>query len=314
MPAIGVDIGGTKILAGVVNGQGLVDEPIKIPTPSGGSTNILNAILQLIEQFKQKHVIAGVGISTAGIVNIDTGAVIGATGNIPGWGGTPIKHIIEGKILLPVHVENDANAAAYAEAHVRQLKDKACVIIITVGTGIGGSILINGKLFHGDNYGAGHLGHIRMSLDNKRLCSCGMFDCYEAYASGTGLLVTARETLANVTGKQSPLADDLNNLENATVLAAFAKGDLIASKIINTWHKHLAAGMASIANALNPNCFILGGGLSQFIDLELVSELLLDNTLPAIGEYLKVYKSELGNTAGMIGAAQLVLDQLAKPN
>ncbi len=311
MPAVGIDIGGTKIMAGIVNSQGLIDAPVKIPTPSG-SSNILNAVLQLIEQFKQKHLVAGVGIATAGIVNIDTGTIIGATGNLPGWSGTPIKQVIESKILLPVHVENDANAAGYAEAHFRQLQDTTCAVVITIGTGIGGSILIKGKLFRGDNYGGGHVGHIKLSMDNKRPCSCGLFDCYEAYASGTGLLVTAREVLASVKSDQSLLSGDLQNLKNENVLDAYAKGDLIARKIVNMWHKHLAIGMASIANALNPHCFILGGGLSPFVDLELVSELLLDNTLPTIGEHLKVYKSELGNTAGLIGAAQLILDKLAK--
>ncbi len=313
MPAVGIDLGGTKIMIAAVNSEGIVGETIKVPTPKS-PPNILNKFVELINQIKKEHLIAGIGIATPGIVDTELGIPIGATGNLPGWTDTKIKQIIESQTLLPVYVENDANAAAYAEAHTRNLKDKKCVIVLTIGTGIGGGILIDGKVFHGANHGAGHCGHIRISTDNKRLCTCGLFDCYEAYASGTGLLATAKEILANVNPSQSPLAKDLALLSNEAVFAAFTNKDLIAEKIINTWHKHLAIGMASLANALNPDCFVLGGGLCNFINYELLNEMLIDLTLPKINENLKVYKSELGYHAGMIGAAQLILDKLATVN
>ncbi len=123
MPAVGIDIGGTKIMAALVNNEGIIGEPVKLPTPIGPA-NILSAVLKLIEQFKQDNTLAGIGIATAGIVNVDTGTIIGATGNLPGWAGTAVKQFIESKTLLPVHVENDANAAAYAEAQTRKLKEK----------------------------------------------------------------------------------------------------------------------------------------------------------------------------------------------
>jgi len=314
MPAVGIDIGGTKIMAAVVNSEGLIGDPIKIPTPHGPD-KILSTVVALVEKFKEEHVLAGIGIATAGIVNIDTGTIIGATGNLPGWTGTPVKQFIESKTLLPVHVENDANAVAYAEAHLKKFQDKASVVILTIGTGIGGGILINGQLFRGQHYGAGHCGHIKLSLDNKRLCPCGLFDCFEAYGSGTGLLITAKEMLANISADQSSLSALANNshsLTNEAIFEALANQDLIAIQIINTWHRHLAAGMSSIAHVLNPDCFVLSGGLAKFIDLDLLLELVRDITLPAIAENLKIYKSEFDNTAGLIGAAQLLLDKLAK--
>jgi len=311
MPAIGIDLGGTKIMAAVINSEGIIGEPIKIPTPAGPE-NIINAFVEIIDKFKKEHLVAGVGIATPGIVNGNTGTVIGATNNIPGWAGTPVKKIMESKTLLPVHIENDANAAAYAEAHSKRLKNKTCVVALTIGTGIGGGILINGQLFHGANHGAGHCGHIRISFDNKRMCTCGLFDCYEAYASGTGLLATAKEMLTGVSAKQSPLAQDIKALKNADIFAAAKNDDLVAKKIINEWHRHLVMGMISIAHVLDPDCFVLSGGLCTFIDYELISEMLIDNTIPAIGDNLKIYKSELGNHAGIIGAAQLILDKLAK--
>ena len=313
MPAVGVDIGGTKIMAAVVNSEGLMGDPIKVPTPHG-PVAILNTILEIVEEFKKEHVLAGVGVSTAGIVNVDTGTIIGATGNLPGWAGTAIKQILESKTLLPVHVENDANAAAYAEANTDKFQGKACVVMLTIGTGIGGGILINGQLLRGQHYGAGHCGHIKLSLDNRRLCSCGLFDCFEAYASGTGLLITAKEILANISAEQSPLAamaKDLNNLSNEAIFEAFAKQDLVAIQIFNIWHKHLAAGISSLAHVLNPYCFVLGGGLNRFIDIDLLTELVRDTTLPAIAENIKIYKSQFGSAAGLIGAAQLLLKNLA---
>jgi glucokinase len=311
MPAVGIDLGGTKIMIAAVTSEGIVGEPIRVPTPKGPD-NILNKFVELIEDFKKEHVIAGVGIATPGVVDSEKGMAIGATGNIPDWTDTPIKQIIESKTLLPVYVANDAHAAAYAEAHSLKLRSKACVVILTIGTGIGGGILINGELFHGAHWGAGHCGHVKVSMDNKRLCTCGLFDCYEAYASGTGLLATAKEVLNSVKPEQSPLAKDISNLKNQDIFEALAKNDMVAKQIIALWHKHLAAGMISIAHILNPDCFVLSGGLAKFIDYDLIAELLQDSTLPAIGKDLKVYRSELGEHTGIIGAAQLVLDKLAK--
>ncbi len=154
-----------------------------------------------------------------------------------------------------------------------------------------------------------------MSLNNQRLCPCGLFDCFEAYASGTGLLVTAKEMLINVSADQSPLAvlsNDLKTLTNEAIFAAFTNQDLIAIQIINIWHKHLATGISSLAHVLNPDCFVLGGGLAKFVNLDLLLELVRDITLPKIAENLKIYKSEFGNTAGLIGAGRLLLDKLAK--
>jgi glucokinase len=310
LPAIGIDLGGTKILAAVVNDQRIVSEPIRVATPIG-TENIIAAILDLVSQCQKDFTLAGIGISTAGAVNPITGDIVGSTGNLPGWTGTPIKTIVENKTLLPVHVENDGNAAAYAEARARNLRDKACVVVLTIGTGIGGGILINGKLFRGDHFAAGECGHLRISLDNKRLCTCGLFDCWEAYGSGRGLLATGKEVLTSVIWHQSPLAKDVGSLTNEAILEAAQKGDLVAKKIIKIWHEHLCAGMASLAHVLDPDCFILTGGLSRFIDFDLLSERVLDKVMPHIAEHLEIHKSTLDNHASVLGAAQIVIDSIA---
>src|SRR5262249_34917600 len=150
------------LAAPVVEGH-VVGEPLREPTPVGRD-KILEKLVAIISNFQKDYVLAGVGIATAGIVDPDTGEIVGSTGNLPGWTGTKLKQVLESKTMLPVHVDNDANAAAYGEAHVRNLKDKECVILLTLGTGLGGGILIKGQLYRGAHFSAGECGHIRISL------------------------------------------------------------------------------------------------------------------------------------------------------
>jgi glucokinase len=309
MPALGIDLGGTKILcAPVAQGKVLV-QPIKVATPQGRQ-NIIDRLIDLIKEFQKDYVLVGVGIATAGIVNPNTGEVVGSTGNLPGWEGTKLKQILEPQIFLPVHVENDANAAAYGEAHERNLKDKECVVLLTIGTGLGSGILIKNQLFRGQHYGAGECGHIKIALNNQRLCTCGLFDCFEAYVSGRGLLATAREVLADRTKKQSNLVSNLESLTTEALFAAASSGDILAQKSINIWHEHLVFGMVSIAHTLDPDCFILSGGLSKFVDIDYLRELFYDRSIPHIGKNISFYPSALETHAGIVGAAQIVLDKI----
>lgn len=310
MPALGIDLGGTKISAVVVRDQQLATEPMQRPTPKGPE-KIVQAILDLLADFQKEHLIAGVGIATAGIVRVDTGEVIGSTGNIPGWEGTPVRTIVERQTMLPVYVENDANASAYGEYSSGNLRDKHCLVVVTLGTGIGVGIVIDGKLFHGAHWGGGECGHIKVSMDNRRLCTCGLFDCWEAYGAGRGLLATAHELLAGVKPEQSELASHGKELNTRTITAAAKKGDIIAQRAMHQWHEHLCAGMVSIAHTLDPDCFVLTGGMAQFVDHALLRELIADRCLPRISEQLEIRGSVLGKNGGMIGVAQLVLDDIA---
>jgi glucokinase-like ROK family protein len=310
MPALGIDLGGTKILAAPVIDDHVLGEPVREATPNGPEL-ILAKLVELITRFQKDYVMAGVGIATAGIVDPNTGEIAGSTGNLPGWTGTKLKQILERKTMLPVHVENDANAAAYGEAHARNLSDKQCVVLLTLGTGVGGGILIKGQLYRGAHFAAGECGHIRIALGNQRLCTCGLFDCWEAYVAGRGLLATAKEILCDKTEAQSKLVLNLEKLTTEMVVTAAEKGDILAQKAMGTWHDHLCVGMTTLTHTLDPDCFILAGGLSKFVDISLLTELLADRTLSHVGAPLAVYRSELGNLAGLIGAAHIVLDKIA---
>lgn len=315
MPAVGVDLGGTKIRAALVRDGQVISQPRQVPTPHGPE-NIINALVGLIREFQSEVeetdavAIAGVGIATAGIVDCNSGEIIGSTGNVPGWEGTSLKKVVESKVLLPVHVDNDANAAAYGEASSRGLMSASCVVTVTLGTGIGGGLVINGKMFRGANWGGGEIGHMRINLGNKRLCTCGLFDCWEAYGAGRGLLDTGKEVLSGLSKEQTPLAADLDTLTTHEIYAAFQKGDIVAKRIMDMWHEHVAIGIVSLAHILNPDVFIVTGGLADCVDFELLHEMVVDRSLPRIGNSLQIHKSELSGLAGIVGAAQLVLDNL----
>ncbi|MDR3611949.1 MAG: ROK family protein [Candidatus Obscuribacterales bacterium] len=308
-PALGIDLGGTKLSAALVLDGAVKSDLVTVATPYGPD-KIIKAILELIALFQDKSILTGVGIATAGVVDCRTGNIIGSTPNIPGWTGTPLKKIIEQKTMLPVHVDNDGNAATYGDAHAMGLKEKACVVGITIGTGIGGGLLIYGRPYRGANWAAGEVGHLRISIDNKRLCTCGMFDCWEEYGAGRGLIGTCKELLAGISPDQSELAASIDELTTRMITDAASKNDMVACKAMNIWHSHLAAGMVNIAHILNPDCFVVSGGMSNVIDFEMLSELVKDRCLSTIGENLSIKKSQLGSFAGIIGAAQVVLDDV----
>lgn len=309
MPALGIDLGGTKIRAGAVRNGELISETRQVATPDNPE-GIIRALCDLVEQFKKEIDLTGIGVATAGIVDCSTGEVIGSTGNLPGWAGTRLKSVLESRVLLPVLVENDANAAAYGESRCEALRGLTCVVVVTLGTGIGGGIILSGKLYRGSRFAAGEIGHIRISINNERLCTCGLFDCWEAYGSGRGLIATAAQMLDGITESQSPLARSVGSVSTYAIFAAANQGDLLAQKIVHRWHEHVSHGMVNLAHILNPDCFVLTGGLADSVDLQLLADMIADRSLPVVSENVQVRHSELAGNAGLIGAAQLVVDEL----
>lgn len=307
LPALGIDLGGTKISAALVQDHKVIGEPWRVPTPKGPD-KIVEALLELIEKFNKEHVVLGVGIATAGIVDPESGQVVGSTGNLPGWEGTPLKKIIQAKTALTAHVENDANAAAFGEVCASPaLQGKTCVVAVTLGTGIGVGIIINGKVYRGAHFAAGEGGHIKISMENRRRCTCELWDCWEAYGSGRGLLATGWEMLEGVTDTQSRLAIRRPHLTNQDILEAARDGEVLAQSMLQKWHEHVACGLVSLCHLLDPDVFVLTGGMAKFVDYTLLREMVADRTLPRISERLEIHPSLLSEAAGMVGAAELVL-------
>jgi glucokinase len=307
-PVIGLDIGGTKIAAGwVVNGA-LVGDLITEPTPVSPES-FLTAQAKLVEALQAKHpeqMAKLIGISTAGMVDALNGKVVGSTGNLPALQGHPnLKADLESRTGLTVHVENDANAAAFGEFAVGSGQPYDSVLLITLGTGVGGGIIINGDMLRGAHFAAGEIGHIGIAQTKDRRCTCGRWDCWEAYASGTGLKQTARLILKGV-AKSDAVAvlrgpKPIEDVRTHDVIDSWKAGNAVAQQIMDQWHEDIAIGLGSVMNVIDPDAVVIGGGLAQFVNYEQLSRQL---ELRAMSPYFKLHPATLSN-AGIVGAALL---------
>ena len=288
---MGVDIGGTKIAYALVSSGRLVTPVKTVKTPRG--EKILSVVGKVYENFSKKYLISGIGISTAGMVS-DDGRIVGSTGNIPGWQGTKVKEILQKKYRLPVVVENDANAAAYAEYQIGSARGAKPLLMITLGTGVGGGVVVNGKLVRGAHFAGGEIGHIKLSYAKQRLCTCGRYDCLEAYASGNGLLALIKHYFPDRYKKIT--TRDLFKL---------SKNNILAMRAIEDWHFYIAEGICNLVQVFDPEKIILSGGLSEQVDLKYLNKQVAKQVLPALETSIHIEKSVLNNDAGLLGAALL---------
>lgn len=297
---MGVDIGGTKIAYALVASGRLVTPIYTVKTPTG--EKILNVVGKVYEKFSRKYLISGIGISTAGMVS-DDGRIVGSTGNIPGWKDTKVKEVLQRKYRLPVVVENDANAAAYAEYHIGSAKGANPLLMITLGTGVGGGVVVNGKLVRGAHFAGGEIGHIKLSYTKQRLCTCGRYDCLEAYASGNGLLALIKHYFPDKYKKIS--TRDLFKLSRSK-----NKDSVLAMRAIEDWHFYIALGICNLFQVIDPQKIVLSGGLSKEVDISYLTNQTQKQLLPALSKSVRIEKSVLNNDAGLLGAALLASQSL----
>jgi glucokinase len=286
---IGIDLGGTKVKAGIINQDGQILTLIEEQT---NKQELMNQLLSLIKRLLHNNEfnIEGIGIATAGRVNVENGSILYATSNLPGWTGIKVKERVEELFSIPTVVDNDANCAAYAEMELGLVKQVNNFICITLGTGVGAGIILNGELHRGKNGGAGDIGHMIL-IPNGRPCNCGKKGCWEQYVSGTALKLDINE--------DSPFLNRTILPENIFKLAC--ESNPIAVKIVERFIDNLAVGIISLQNILDLDCFVLGGGVidsSPYWWNQLVNKLKMITNQP-----LMVRKTELRNNAGMLGAA-----------
>jgi len=297
---VGIDMGGTKIAAAPFKDEKLLlNELIKEPTPQNNAEEILTLMSDMVNKIREKHTVEAVGISTAGIVN-NTGEMIGGCGNIKGWKGTKVKKELEAKLGIPVVVENDANCAALAEYMVGCARNFDPVLLVIVGTGIGGGIVFNNTIWRGAHFAGGEIGHIKLSDKKARRCTCGAWDCWEAYASGSGLENTAHLFFADL------------SMDNYKLMELHKKGDDTAIEVINNWHDYLAEGMSSVINTLDPEAVVISGGMAQFINYAKLNKKTRNGVVDALKDHVNILEGVLGNDSGMIGAACLANLELGK--
>ncbi|MFF7211991.1 ROK family glucokinase [Streptomyces sp. NPDC008238] len=305
---IGVDIGGTKIAAGVVDEEGAILEIVKVPTPQT-SEGVVDAIATAVHDVSANHTVEAVGIGAAGYVDDKRATVLFAP-NIR-WRHEPLKDKVEQRVGLPVVVENDANAAAWGEYRFGAGQGHDDVICITLGTGLGGGIIIGNKLRRGRFGVAGEFGHIRMVPDGL-LCGCGSQGCWEQYASGRALVRYAKQR-AVAQPENAALLLSLGDgtpegIQGQHISRAARDGDKVAVDSFRELARWAGAGLADLASLFDPSAFIVGGGVSD--EGELVLEPIRKSFRRWLvgGQYrphAQVLAAQLGGKAGLVGAADL---------
>jgi glucokinase len=307
---IGVDVGGTKVLGGVVTPDGEVLATVRRATPDGDARQTAVVIAEVVAELLDGHPdVEAVGVGAAGWIDAERSTVMFAP-NVA-WRDEPLRDRIADKVGLPVVVENDANAAAWAEYRFGAARGVPDVLLITVGTGIGGGIIAGGELFRGAHGVAGEFGHVRV-VPGGLPCGCGRRGCFEQYCSGRALVREAR-ALAEADPDQAAgllalAGGDVDAIQGPQVTQAAAEGDPAAVEAFAVIAQWLGQGLSDLVAIWDPGLIVVGGGVAESGDLLLAparraytSALGPRTTLPAA----KIRIAELGNSAGLIGAADL---------
>ncbi|QLL24942.1 glucokinase [Actinobacteria bacterium IMCC26103] len=307
---IGIDVGGTKVLGGVVSETGEILTTARRDTPREGGRALTQAIADVANELAHEFPVDSIGVSAAGFISSDRKTIL-ATPNIAEWNGVNLDRELNEILGKTIVLENDANAAAWGEFKFGAGRGRNDLMLLTLGTGVGGGLILDGALFRGA-FGIGaELGHIRI-VPEGHLCGCGIRGCLEQYSSGSALLRHAREAIsASPDIARNLLArgdGTLEGLKGEHITDAAREGDPVAMAAFNTMASYLGAGIASLCAVIDPSCIVIGGGV---ID---AGEIFLGPTreaalrlIPFSGKhpYPEIVAAELGNHAGLVGVADL---------
>jgi glucokinase len=311
---VGVDLGGTKILAGVFSHSLEAAGIAKLSTKSQrGVDKVIERIARCVQDAVDEadlsiKQIAGIGIGAPGAVDFNAGTVIFAP-NMEGWKDVPLKKELEKQLGVPVFVENDCNIAALG-VYVSELKSKPRHMVgIFVGTGIGGGIIINGELYSGSGHTAGEIGHMVLEISGPK-CGCGNKGCFEALASRTAIF---QQIKAGVKDGQKTiltemLGDDLEDLRSGDLRKAIRRGDKFVDRVVEGAAEYIGIATANLINILNPEVVFLGGGVMEALADEMMGvivETATDYAMPGAMKGVEIVASKLGDSAGITGGAVL---------
>ena len=317
---VGVDMGGTKILAAVINAEGEIVQQTKRATkPKKGPEEVIERITRCIREAiasaeLNPSQIRAIGIGSPGPLDPETGVIIFAP-NL-GWSNVPLKAKLEANLSIPTFVDNDVNVGTLGEYAFGAGQGVKNLVGIFVGTGIGGGIILDGKLFHGVNKTAGEVGHMIVEAKGPR-CGCGNFGCLEAVASRTAITRDLQKAILKK-GKKSKLTElnggNLDLIRSKAIARAVKHGDKPTIKVMQRAAKYLGISVASIVHFLNPEMIVLGGGV-----VEAMGDSLLDPIRHAAAEYalpttmdgVQIVAATLGDNAGVIGASVLARERLS---
>lgn len=310
--SIGVDIGGTKIAAGVVDAEGRILRTARRPTPRHDASAVLTEVAAVVDELQSSvdGSIVGVGIGVAGGVDQSRSTVYFAP-NLA-WSQVPVRAVVEAATGLPVVVENDGATAAWAETRFGAGRGRSHVVMVTVGTGIGGGIVVDGHVMRGAHGVAAEIGHLN-AVPDGRPCGCGRNGCWEQYASGNALVREARALAAErrpEAGTLLSLGDGTpEGVEGSHITRAAALGDPVAIDAFGIVGNWLGRGLADLTAIVDPQAFVIGGGVSEAGDLLLASaqRTLTEKVFGGSNRPLpELLIAQLGNDAGIVGAADLV--------
>lgn len=310
---IGVDMGGTKIGIALISCCGEIEDYLKVPTDAEqGKEVIINKLKEQLHRIIKRSEtdltnISGIGIAAPGPLNPETG-VIHSAPNLPGWIEVPLGQMISKAFQLPVIVENDANAAAWGEKMYGAAQGINDMVCLTLGTGIGGGLILNGKIYSGNNSIAGEVGHIVVNKDGPR-CHCGGYGCLEAYSSATGIKDRICHKIEEMQAADPDFVPgiDAAHIKLAETFQRARQGDSLVKDIIEDAITYLGIGIVTLVNLLNPEMIVLVGGIANEGDqlLNPVKELVFHRAMKSHLKGLKIVLGKLGEYAGVTGAAAL---------
>ncbi len=311
---IGVDLGGTNVRVAGVSLQGEVFHRRKESTEREcGKEVVIDKLIRMVRRALEREKregrkVVALGVGVPGVILVRRGIIVSSP-NLPDWLNVPLKKMIRKEFSLPVVVENDANAAAFGEKWIGAGKGSNSLVCLTLGTGVGGGIILDGRVWHGEDGMAAEVGHTTVNPDGPQ-CKCGNTGCLEVYASATGIVSEVRRRLKreeSVLKKSFQGREDLFRAED--VFRAAKKGDRVSLKVIEQMGRYLGIGIANLVNLFNPDMVVLSGGVTaawkDFI--EIVEEEVRVRAFVIPRERAKIRKARLGDNAGLIGAAGVAL-------
>lgn len=312
---IGIDVGGTNVKIALVDKSGKIIYSNSVPTYAKmGYEYTVNNIKQAIKDLmKETNTTAkdidGIGFDFPGQVDYKTG-VVKLAPNIPGWVNVPIAQMIEEEFHIPTRIDNDVRCAALGEMKFGAGQGCENFVCITVGTGIGSGLVVNGQLVRGASNAAGEIGHIKLQMKDGLICGCGDTGCLEAYASGPSIVAMAQDYIKG--GKSTKFremaAAEGGEITPYMVAKAAEAGDPVAKRIFAIVGEYIGIGLTSVINLLNPEKVIIGGGIAEAGDLLLdpIRKTIKERAMVVAGSAVEIVPAQLGNSAGVIGASMLI--------
>ena len=304
--AVGIDLGGGSIKGALVSADGRIEAKARCPTDvESGEHGVADRIAELFESLRDRNRllkgdIAGIGIGVPGVTTEEGDVIIAPNLH---WRHVPFKRILEDRIRLRVEIDNDASVAAMGEAHLGAGQGRESLFLITLGTGIGGGLVLNGGIHHGASFAAGEIGHMCMDPDGP-VCGCGKKGCLEALTAGPAMVRYVRGRLS-----EAPSSSLTRTLSPESICRAAENGDGLACETVAHVARYLGIAIANIINVVSPDVIAIGGGISAagHILLDPIVAAAREYTLEGMFDHTRILPAELGNDAGVLGASRLVL-------